>query len=378
MSLIGEITVSPVSDTASLWEFLRLPWRIYQGDPYWVPPILSQQRQFLDPKRGSFFEIGAARYFLAYRNGSPVGRISAHVNRLHDAHHGPETGFFGFFECVHDQPLAAALFDAAASWLREQGKTRLVGPLNFGIYDEMGLLVEGFDSMPAMFQTHNPAYYEDLLTSLGFVKAMDWHAYKITNRQVDLAAMESRYNDIMQGQGIGVVTYDPKELDRRADEIFHLFNQAWEPNWGHVPLTRLQFDEMLGMIKPCLRPDLAYGFLDGDRLVGFSIILPDLNPLVKKLNGRLTLWGKLRLLYEAKYSAVHKVRALVLGISQPYQRRRLHHALILRSYINLVKSTPCDMADISLIPANLKHWIKVLIAFGAQRYKVFRVFEKPI
>jgi GNAT superfamily N-acetyltransferase len=378
MRLTGEITVSPVENEAALWEFLRLPWRIYQGDPYWVPPILSQQRTFLDPQRGPFFEVGEAQYFIAFQNGRPVGRLSAHVNRLHDQYHGPETGFFGFFESIQDQNVATRLFDAAAAWLRKRGKTQLVGPLNFSIYDEMGLLVEGFDSMPVLFQTHNPPYYEGLLTSLGFVQAMDWHAYKITNRNVDLEAMERRYAEIMRDQNIEVVTYNPKELDRRADEIFHLFNEAWGPNWGHVPLTRRQFDDTLKMVKPCLRPGLAFGFLDGDRLAGFSIVLPDLNPLIKQFNGRFTLWDKLRLLYGAKYQAVRKVRAMVLGISQPYQRRRLHHALILRSYIDMVKGTACEMADLSLIPANLKHWIKVLLAFGAQRYKVFRVFEKPI
>lgn len=377
MKLTGEITVSPVENDAAFWEFLRLPWRIYQGDPFWVPPILSQQRTFMDPQRGPFFEIGEARYFLAYRDGKPIGRLSAHINRLHDQIHGPETGFFGFFEAIQDQDVAAALFTAAADWLRERGKTRLVGPLNFCIYDEMGLLVEGFDSMPAIFQTHNPPYYEDLLTSLGFVQAMDWHAYKIGDRNVDLEDMQRRYDDIMRGQGIEAVNYNPQELDRRADEIFQLFNVAWEPNWGHVPLTRRQFDEMLAIVKPCLRPELSFALLDHNRVIGFSIMLPDLNPLIQKLNGRLTLWGKLRLLYEAKYRPVCKMRALVLGISQPYQRRRLHHALILRQYINAVKYTRGDV-DVSLIPANLKHWIKVLHSFGAQRYKVFRVFEKPI
>jgi hypothetical protein len=378
MSLTGEITVSPVENDAALEEFLRLPWRIYRGDPHWVPPILSQQRTFLDPKRGPFFEIGEARYFLASRDGRPVGRLSAHINRLHDQHHGPETGFFGFFESTQDQDVAAALFEAASAWLGERGKTSLLGPLNFCVYDEMGLLVEGFDSMPAMFQTHNPPYYEDLLTSLGFVKAMDWHAYKITNRHVDLEAMERRYAEIMHGQSVEVVTYDPKQLDRRADEVFRLFNEAWEPNWGHIPLTRRQFDGLLEMVKPCLRPGMAYVLLDQDRVAGFGIGLPDLNPLIHKLNGRLTLWGKLRLLYWAKYRPVRKIRALVVGISQPYQRRHLHLALLLRSYIYLVKHTPCEMADLSLVPANLKHWIRVILALGGERYKVFRVFEKPI
>ena len=378
MKSSGEITVSAVRDDADLWEFLRLPWHIYQGDPHWVPPILSEQRRFLDPKHGAFFEIGEAQYFLAIRDGRPVGRISSHINRLHDTYHGPETGFFGFFECVPDRGVAAALFEAAAAWLRERGKTRLVGPLNFCIYDEMGLLVEGFDSMPAIFQTHNPPYYQDLLTSLGFVQAMDWHAYKITNRKVDLEAMQRRYDDIMRGQDIEVVTCNPKEVDRRADEVFRLFNTAWEPNWGHVPLTRRQFDDMLKLVKPCLRHEMAHVLLDHDRVAGFGITLPDLNPLIRKLNGRLTLWGKLRLLYWAKYRPVRKVRAMVVGISQPYQRRHLHLAMILRSYIHLVKHTPWDFGDLSLIPANLKHWIKVILALGGQRYKVFRVFEKPI
>ncbi len=376
--LNGEITVSPVQNNAALWEFLRLPWRIYRDDPYWVPPILSQQRQFLDPRRGPFFEIGEARYFLASRNGAPIGRLSAHINRLHNLYHGPETGFFGFFECFPDQDAAAALFEAAAAWLRQRGKTRIVGPLNFGIYDEMGLLVEGFDSMPAIFQTHNPPYYQDLLTSLGFVQAMDWHAYKITNRNVDLEAMERRYADIMSGTDIEVVTYNRKEMNRRKDEVFQLFNESWEPNWGHVPLTRRQFDEMLEMVKPCLRPEMAFALLDNGHVAGFGIGLPDLNPLIRQFNGRLSLWNKLRLLYWAKYRPVRKIRAMVVGINQRYQRRHLHLALLLRSYIHLVKHTPCEMADLSLIPANLKHWIKVVKALGGQRYKVFRVFEKPI
>jgi GNAT superfamily N-acetyltransferase len=378
MKLSGEITVSPVENNAALLEFIRLPWRIYLGDPYWVPPIVSEQRKFLDPQHGSFFEIGEARYFLAYRDGQPVGRLSAHINRLHDQYHGPETGFFGFFESIQDQDVTRALFTAASDWLREHGKTRLVGPMNFCVYDEMGLLVEGFDSMPVICQTHNPPYYEGLLTALGFVKAMDWHAYKITNRNVDLDALEHRYEEIMRGQSVAVETYDPKQFDRRANEVFQLFNKAWEPNWGHVPLTRRQFDDLLEMVKPCLRSEMAHILLDHDRLAGFGIALPDLNPLIQKFNGRLTLWGKLRLLYWAKYRPVRKIRALVVGIGQPYQRRYLHLALILRSYIYLVRHTPCEMADLSLIPANLKHWIKVIQAIGGERYKVFRVFEKPI
>jgi hypothetical protein len=378
MELSGGITIAPVQDDAALRDFIRLPWRLYQNDPYWVPPIVSLQRDFLDKNHGPFFEIGEAQYFLARVDGKPAGRISAHINRLHDEHHGPGTGFFGFFESIPDQRVATALLDAAAAWLRERGRSHLAGPLNFCIYDEMGLLVEGFDSIPAMFQTHNPPYYEELLTSWGLKQAMDWVALKLTNRQVDLKDLEQRLDEILKDQRVVIRDLIPSEVPHRAEELFQLFNEAWEVNWGHVPLTRKQFDHMMHEVKPLLRPRLVQLVLDGDRLVGFLIILPDLNPLVKKLNGRLTLWGKLRLLYAARFGAIRKVRGLVLGISQAYQTKRLHYALILRAYLNLVRYTPCDFADFSLVPVNLRHYIKVLEAFGGRRYKVFRVFEKEI
>jgi hypothetical protein len=357
---------------------MRFPWRIYRQDPYWVAPLLPEQQKFLDPRRGPFFEIGEAQYFLAYRQGEPVGRISAHINRRHDEFHGADTGFWGFFEAVQDQQVANALFEAAAAWLRLRGRSRLVGPLNFSIYDEMGLLVAGFDSMPAMFQTHNPPYYEDLVTSWGFRKAMDWVALKITNRSVDLPAMEQRLDDILTRQKVTLAPYNPQELKRRAEEVFQLFNEAWSVNWGHVPLSRQQFDHLLHEVKPLLRPELVHMLLDGDKLVGFGIVLPDLNPVVQKLNGRLGLWGKLRLLYAARFAPIRKVRAMVIGIAQPYQLKRLNYAIFLRTYIYLIKHTPCDMADFSLIPENLRHWIKVIQAFGGQTYKTFRVFEREL
>jgi len=378
MAANGVSLVSPVQDEAGLQEFLRFPWRIYQQDPYWVPPLLPEQRKFLDQRRGPFFEIGEAQYFLAFRHGEPVGRISAHINRRHDEFHGADTGFWGFFEAVPDQAVADALFEAAAAWVRHRGRRRLVGPLNFSVYDEIGLLVEGFDSIPAMFQTHNPPYYEDLVTSWGFRKTMDWLALKLTIRNIDLPAMEQRLAEILAKEKVTMVPYNPPVLARRAEDVFHLFNEAWSVNWGHVPLSRRQFDYMLQEVKPLLRSELVQLLLDGDKLVGFCIVLPDLNPLAQKLDGRLNLWGKLRLLYAAKFAPIHKVRGFVVGIAQPYQLKKLHYALIAQIYINLVKHSPCDFADFSLIPENLKPWIKLILAFGGQRYKTFRVFEREL
>jgi GNAT superfamily N-acetyltransferase len=377
MEIHGGIKIAPVQDEAAWREFLELPWRLYRDDPYWVPPVLSHQRDFLDKKRGPFFEIGEAQYFLARVDGQPAGRISAHINRLHDEYQGPGTGFFGFFESIPDPRVATGLLEAAAAWLRARGRSRLVGPLNFGIYDEMGLLVEGFDSMPAMFQTHNPPYYEELLTAWGLGKAFDWHAYRLI-LNADIPAMERRLEEVLRGQEVVVRDLLPGEMNRRAEEVFNLFNEAWTPNWGHVPLTRRQFQELFDQVKIMLRPGLVSLALEGDRLVGFGIAMPELNPLIKELNGRLSLWGKLRLLYWAKYKPIRQVRAMVVGLSQKYQGKKLHHAMIMRSYIHTVKHTPCRYCDFSLIPENLRHWIRVIRLFGGQRYKVFRVFEREI
>jgi hypothetical protein len=372
------VQVLPVQGEDALWEFLRLPWRLYRHDPCWVPPLLGPQRHFLDPRRGPFFEIGEAQYFLAWRQGRPAGRLSAHINHLYEARHDRDTGFFGFFECLPDLEVAGALFAAAADWLRPRGKKRLIGPLNFSIYDEMGLLVTGFDSPPALFQTHNPPYYQELLAALGFRKTFDWHAFKITQRDLDIPALERLLAKILQGQNLVITTFNRRELDRRAKEVYHLFNQAWSSNWGHVPLTRRQFQHLFQELKPLLRPELVNLVLDGDRLAAFSLVVPDLNPLVRKLDGRLGLGGRLRLYWAARFQPLKKARALVLGVAQPYQGRRLHHAMIIRTYLNIVQQTPCEFCDFSLVPENLHHYIKVLESFGARHYKTFRLLERDL
>jgi hypothetical protein len=272
--------------------------------------------------------------------------------------------------------VAGALFDAAAAWLSQRGKKRLIGPLNFSVYDEMGLLVEGFDTMPAIFQTHNPPYYVDLLTDLGFTKVLDWYALRITQREINVPRLERRLQQILQGQAVIFTKYNPQELERRAHEVYALFNEAWQRNWGHIPVTDRQYKRFFHDLKPLLRPELINLVLDGDCLVAFGIAIPDINPLVQQLNGRLTWWGKLRLWYEARFRAYKKARGLILGVLQPYQNRRLHHAMIIRTYLDIVKRSPCQLFDLSLIPENLGPYIKALEFYGAHRYKTFRVFTR--
>jgi hypothetical protein len=379
MDLKEEIRVTPAGGNGGMARFMRLPWRIQKHDPCWVPPIVSEQRDVLDRHRGPFFEIGEAEYFLAYRNGQPAGRISAHLNRLHEQYHDKDTGFFGFFECVPEKRVAAALFDAAAGWLRGRGKKRILGPLSFSIYDEVGLLVDGFDSLPAILQSHNPPYYEDLLTDWGFRKVVDWYALRVARRDIDPAAFEKRLDEIMAGQRLVLTSPKPSEFVLRAEEILEIFNDAWSSNWGHLPLTRKQFDQIFSLLKPLLRSDLISVVLDDkDRIAAFIVNIPDVNPFLQKVDGRLTLWNKLRLFYEAKYTQPRKIRSLILGVRREHQCKRLHHALILNTILLGLKSPMCEVCDCSLISEPLKHFIRTVESFGGKIYKTFRLFEREI
>ncbi|MBM4154488.1 MAG: hypothetical protein FJ221_05605 [Lentisphaerae bacterium] len=373
------LTVRPVRTAPDREAFLRVPWRIQRDDPCWVPPLLARQAAFLDPATGPFFESGEAELLLAYRGGEAVGRISAHVHRRHDELHGGGTGFFGFFECERDPAAAAALVRAATDWLRARGRVRVVGPMSFAIYDDIGLLVDGFDSLPAFLLTHNPPWYAGLLEAEGFRKAVDWHALRVTNRDVDAGAMGAESAAIMARAGLTLRMPSPAEVARRSDEILGLFNDAWAGNWGHIPFTPGEFAAVLRDLGPLLRADLIRIVTDGDRIVAFTITIPDLNPLVRRFDGRLPWWNALRFYAAARLAPLERVKTVLLGVAREVRNRRLHDAMILDTYAHLVRTQPrLVQCDCSLICEQLAPFIRSLKRYGARVYKTYRIFEKEI
>jgi hypothetical protein len=377
------LTVTPVDGEADLDAFIRYPWEIYRDDPQWVPPLVPMQRDVLDRKKGPFFEFGQARYFLARRNGRVVGRISAHINGLYEKYHDKETGFFGFFESENNPETAHALFDAAADWVRGFGKVRLHGPLSFSIYDEVGLLVEGFDSPPSMMQTHNPPYYEDLVLSWGFTKTFDWYAYRISRgpgRDTADADKLARMRDaILKRQHCTIQPIERKDFAKRGPQIKELFNDIWSKNWGHIPLTDRQFRDIFVTLQPLVRPDLESMILDGDEIVAFSVVSPDMNRSVKKFNGKFGWWQKLQLLYDCRVRPLTHCRAIIMGVAKSHQWKRLHHAIILNIVVNFLQNHPrMEYCDCSLIPESLEQWNKTLRDYGGERYKVFRLYDRNI
>ncbi|MGE4537958.1 MAG: hypothetical protein AB7D37_12855 [Desulfovibrio sp.] len=360
--------------------FIRYAWEIYRDDPLWVPPLIPMQQEILDPARGPFFEFGEAQYFLARREGRVVGRISAHVNGLYEKYHDNETGFFGFFECENNRETAHALFDAAADWVRGKGKVRLHGPLSFSIYDEVGLLVEGYDTPPAMMQTHNPPYYEDLVTSWGFTKTFDWYAYKISRKPMHDAVKLAKLRDsILKRQKCTIQPIERKEFAKRGPQIKALFNDIWSKNWGHIPLTDRQYEDIFVTLQPLVRPDLETMILDGDDIVAFAVVSPDMNRSVKRFNGKFGWWQKLQLVWDCRVKPLTHCRAVIMGVARSHQWKRLHHAIILNIVVNFLENHPkMDYCDCSLIPESLEQWNKTLMDYGGDRYKVFRLYDRAI
>jgi hypothetical protein len=374
------LVVEAVGSAADLDAFIRFPWEIYRNDPLWVPPLIPMQRDFLDRQKGPFFEIGQAEYFLARRDGAVVGRISAHTNGLYEQHHDSETGFFGFFESENKQETANALFEAAAAWVRAKGKIRIHGPLSFGIYDEVGLLVDGFDTPPSMMQTHNPPYYEELVTAWGFAKTYDWFAYRISRRPgMDAVKLAKLRDSILSRQKCSIQPIPRKEFAKRGPQIKELFNDIWSKNWGHVPLTDRQYEDLFVTLQPLVRPDLESMILDGDEVVAFAVVSPDMNRSVKKFNGKFGLWQKLQLLWDCRVKPLTHCRAIIMGVARTHQWKRLHHAIIINIIVNFLNNHPTmDYCDCSLIPESLEQWNKTLTDFGGERYKVFRLYDRAV
>ena len=373
----GDVAVYPVADRRMLKTFVLFPWTsgIYQNDPAWVPPLIGDLMRGLDHRKGYFFEIGDAALFLAFRNGMPVGRITAHVNHLYEQQYDDHTGFFGFFEAVDSQAVADALFDRAAAWLKERGKTIIQGPQSFSIYDSVGFEIEGTDIMPTVGLLHFAPYYKDLTEAYGFRKCIDWYCYLVSDIDDYKPYLMQVKEDLMQGQQITYVHLKRSEMSRRAQQVKEIFNQAWEGNWGHLPLTDRQFHTFFDELKMVAIPELTIFAEDNGKTVGFCISVADANLGLKILNGRLYPWRILRAFREIKKS--RKIRTIVMGVLPEYRGRHIDDVFYLKT-IETGVGMGYNASDCSLVGETNRKMIDALETLKADRYKTYRIYEKDI
>jgi len=276
----------------------------------------------LSRTKNPFFEHAEAEYFIAERGSEVVGRIAAISNRLHNETHGDRVGFFGFFESVDQQEVADALFAAASVWCRARGHDVLRGPASFSVNDECGLLVQGFETPPALMMPHNPSYYIGLLERAGFAKAKDLWVYQggSEERYVPVPERLARATELIrQRQGIMLRPLNMRDFEGEVERIKELYNTAWERNWGFVPMTEHEIDHLAEQFKPVVIPELVPMAEKDGKLIGFGIALPDLNVVFRTNRSGRLFPVIFRLLWALKMKRIRRARILLLGVVPAYQ-----------------------------------------------------------
>ncbi len=314
--------VRPAQARADLERFIDLPYRLHARDPLWVPPLRRDVALLISRDKNPFFEHATAEYFLAERDGEVVGRIAAISNRLHNDTHDDHVGFFGFFESVDEQAVADALLGAAAGWCGARGHDVLRGPASFSVNDECGLLVDGFDTPPALMMPHNPRYYVRLLEGAGFLKAKDLWVYEGGSeaQYVPVPERLARGTELIRKRmGITLRPLDMRNFQGEVERIKELYNAAWEKNWGFVPMTDHEIDHLAEQFKPVVIPDLVPIAEKDGKVIGFGIALPDLNVIFRANRSGRMFPMILKLLWALKTRKIRRARILLLGVLPEYR-----------------------------------------------------------
>jgi GNAT superfamily N-acetyltransferase len=374
-----DVQVSMVATGLEKDRFIRMPWDLYRGDPNWVPPLLMERHEFLDARANPFFQHAEVALFLATRDGKPVGRIAAVEDRNYNAFHQTRTAAFGLFESVDDPGVAAALFAAARNWARWRGLTSMIGPLSLSTNHECGLLVDGFEGAPYVMMAYNPRYYADLFEACGLVKAKDLYAYERSATTPPPERFMRVTEKIRQHTGIVLRTLDMASFEAEVSRIKGVYNAAWEKNWGFVPMTDAEFDRLARDLKPIVEPGLILIAEDHGEPIAFSLTVPDVNQVLRHLDGRLTTYGlpiglaKL-LWYKRK---IDRVRLMALGIKEGYRRRGLDAVLIVESILR-TGQLGYSGGEVGWTLEDNELMNRAIEACGAKRSRVYRIYETGI
>jgi GNAT superfamily N-acetyltransferase/catechol 2,3-dioxygenase-like lactoylglutathione lyase family enzyme len=371
------VEIRPVRSRSDLRRFIRLPWRIYRNEPLWVPPLVYERKRFLDRDKNPFFSHGEAEYFLAWRGDEVVGRITAHIDRDFNDFHKNEWGMFGFFESEDDPEVAQALLDAAGAWLRERGRDRMVGPMDFTLNDESGIVIDGFDLPPMIKQPYHPRYYQALVEGVpGFEKAQDLQMWnlEVTNREKVLPIIWEMAEKLEPEHGIRVRHLQKRDLQAELDRFLEIYNIAWSENWGFVPIRREEMEHTAKEMRPILDEDwmMACDTADGDT-VGIALTIPDINQVLKRMNGRLLPLGWLKfLLYRRR---IDRLRVGFLGVKPEYQHTGVAAAMW-AEHFRMAAVKPQSGGEMGWILETNTAMNRAMEAMGGRIVKRYRVYER--
>jgi len=374
--MMAGIEIIVAEGGSELKDFIDLPWRIYAGHPHWVPPLKKEVRRMLDPHRHPFWEFSEGILFLARRGSETVGRIAGIIDRHYNEFHNERMGIWGFFECADDPEAAAALFSSVETWSRRKGMTFVRGPLSPSTNYEVGLLIEGFQYPPALMMAYNPPYYPRLVESCGYTKEKDLLAFLIDGNYQPPDWMDRLAERIARKKGIHIRPARPKDADSEFALIREIYNGAWSGNWGFVPLSDREMRDIQKNVMKFVDPDMVF-FIDyEDEPAAFCVIFPDMNPLLKRLNGRIGLTGLLKyLLYRRE---IDGLRLLMFGIKEKFRQLGLPMLALHHVYKLAREKEKYRYLELGWTLEDNESINSLAEEVGARRYKKYRIFRKPL
>jgi hypothetical protein len=375
------LTIRPVETRTDRNTFVDLAWRVYREDPYWVPPLKDEVHGLLDPKRNPWFEHGRAKLWLAEREGMTVGRISAQMDDLVQQHMAPGTGQWGMFEAL-DEEAAAALIATAEDWLRGQGMTRAIGPISISIWDEPGLLIQGFEQSPMVMMGHHRPEYRAWIEAAGYAKAKDLVTYALDIRDWSDPMIDRLIASGEANRRIRIRKVDKSRFGEEAAIILNLLNDAWSDNWGFVPLTEAEIAYAGKKLKPIIYEDLVrIAEYDGEP-VAFMITIPDINELIRDLNGELFPFGWAKLLWRLRKPRTKRVRVPLMGVSKKIQGSRLAGQLAFMLIEHIRRACVADYGvthgEFGWVLDDNQGMMSIAQLPGADINHTYRIFEKRL
>jgi len=378
---MAQVTIRPVGTRRDLRRFVGVPYELHRDSPQWVPPLIRERMEFLDPRKNPYFGHAEVELFLAEREGEAVGRISAQIDHNWDSYRGGNDAQFGFFECREDREAAEALFDTAMGWLADRGRERAYGPMNFTTNDELGIMIEGFEHRPVILEPWHPPYYADLFEQAGFGKAIDiwmWHLEmgKLREGLEFHPAIHEAAQKSLDENGIRIRSMRRSDMAAEIARFHEVYNEAWGDNWGFVPLDPDEVEFHAKNLKLVLDEDWAMiAEKEDGEVVGAALTLPDINQVLPQLNGRLFPFGWLRFLLGRR--KIDTVRILALGVKKAYQQTGVAAAL----YVRHMETTDPDgvmKGEAGWILETNEPMNRALEGMGGKVNKKFRIYEKAL
>ncbi len=387
---MSSVTVRRVETKRDYRTLLHFPWKHYKDNPYWVPPLLSMHRHRLDREHNATWQHMEGDYFIAWQDGEPVGTIAALINHRHNEFWDERIGFFGLFESIDDPVVAHALLETASAWVAGKGYERIRGPVTFSVNDECGLLIEGFDDPPVVLYPYNPPYYPALIESApGFHKVMDTYAYYITMQGALESPKVQRLQRLVHinSQRRGVVVRSPNLKNLKADLTLlrELYNAAWEKNWGFVPFSDAELDELIKDLGQYLNPHLTlFAEVHGEP-AGFLLALPDLNQALKRAYprpGKPEIITLLQVLWHWKIrSKITRLRVPLMGVKKQFRGVGVEAAMFIELLERGKQFAPkkgWDYADGGWVLETNRPMQSLVEQLNGYVYKRFRFYEREL